>query len=100
MAKRSTPYEDEGITLKKVPDADLRLQREAQDMGRIGYWLGSRENAALYFVAGIIFFALIALLVLAFAEPSPHRTEVIKQFSTALALALGFIGGLLSAKKR
>jgi uncharacterized membrane protein len=68
-------------------------------MGRIGYWLGSRDNAALYFIAGIIFFSMVALIVLAFVDSSPHRLEVIKQFSTALALALGFIGGLLSAKK-
>ena len=97
MVRLRPPNEDEGVTLKPVPDAEVQLRREAQNMGKIGVWFGSRENAALYLCAFMALIAMLGLVVLAFRSGTAE-TKLLETFFAVVMAALGFIGGLLSAK--
>jgi hypothetical protein len=91
MAK--PPYKDEGIVLTQVPDAEIQLRRDAQNMGRIGNLFGSKENASFYFTAGLMFLAMIFLASLAWLEPT-MRPDIAKVFAAVVVGALGYLGGL------
>jgi hypothetical protein len=93
------PDEDEGAPLTRVSSAEMRIRREAQNMGRIGVWFGSRHNAALYFAGTLMLLAMILLAFFAWLEP-PMRPDIVKVFAGVLAAALGFIGGLLGSQGR
>ena len=88
---------DEGVILHRVPDAEIQLKREAQNMGRVGSWFGSKENAALYFAASLMLLSMLFLGILALVEP-PMRAEIAKVFAAVIVGALGFIGGLLGSR--
>jgi len=97
MAKRQPPREDEGVALTPVPNSEFQLRREAQNMGKIGTWLGSRENAALYLCGFITILAMFGLVVLAF-RTTTGEAKLLEAFFAVIMATVGFIGGLLSAK--
>jgi hypothetical protein len=93
MAKPSV-YRDKdenNLALKSVPH-EVQLRREAQDMGRVGLWLGSRDNAAMYFAALIALIVSVFLGVLAVVDIS-IRGDIVKLFAGIAVAAMGFLGG-------
>lgn len=65
-------------------------ERHRRDMGQIGAYWGSRENAATYLASGIIIVSLIAGTIIAICEPN-LRSDAIKGLFGLAATALGFV---------
>ena len=82
---------DEGALLHNS-DARIELEREAQNMGRIGYWLGSRDNARIYIATGVLLFALTIYGVAAYFDPG-LRADFGKVLAAVAIGSLGFLGG-------
>ena len=91
----------DGMTDQRVKDENaemhrvrgqIELQKDAQQLGKIGLWLGNRENAAPYIAA---FFVLVCLLVLVgFAAIEPQaRERVLEVFAAVVIAGVGFIAG-------
>jgi len=78
--------------------SDVGLRAKQLDMGKIGAWFGSRENAALYFAGTVVIMALLGLGVIAFVEPA-MRPDLVKILGAVVIGTLGYICGLLSAGK-
>ena len=76
-------------------DNQHKLRARQQELGKVGEWFGSRENAALYFAFFLVSFALIILSLIAYGEPS-LRSDIAKVVGAIGIAGLGFIGGLLS----
>jgi hypothetical protein len=65
---------------------------KAMDLGKIGVWLGSRENAATYLAAATIFFAGAAAVALSVSDPS-LRPDTVKALLSLTILAAGYMFG-------
>lgn len=89
---------DEGVPLTTVNRQELRLKENAQNMGKIGVWLGSRENAAVH-IAGFITVLLIVIAGLIGAFGGEDRLEMVKLFGSFSLAAIGYLFGSLSGRK-
>lgn len=73
----------------------LITELRSQELGKIGKWFGSRENAALYIAGAVVIlgfmFGLIVILI-----KGDMVGDVFKFVAAASMAALGFIGGLLA----
>ena len=75
--------------------SDVQLKQNAQKIGAVGAFLGTRENAVLYITSFIIILVLALLGTLMFID-EVLRPEILKIFGAMGLAAIGFIGGLLS----
>lgn len=82
----------------KIVEAQTLQAMRSIEMGTIGKFFGSRENAALYLTSGLMLTATIGLAVLAVVHPDA-RGELTRVLAAVVIGALGFIGGLLSGGK-
>ena len=78
-----------------IRSQEHELNLRGQELGKIGVWFGSRENAALYFAVMVIFLTLMGAGILGVAEPT-LRPDLMKLFTVVAVAALGFVGGLLT----
>ncbi len=62
------------------------------DMGKIGVYFGSRENAIIYLAALVIVAAVLGASAIAIAEPS-LRPDVLKALAALALSALGYMFG-------
>jgi len=62
------------------------------DIGKIGIWFGSRENAAVYLAALVILFVTIIAGVISIFEPSV-RADMVKALIAIALSAAGFMFG-------
>src|SRR4051794_30431594 len=68
------------------------------EMGRIGVWFGSRDNAIIYIAALIIIFSMIGAAVLAGFDDgrSALRGDMAKALAALALSALGYMFGSIS----
>lgn len=95
MAKR----EELQIVLDRDKELhDFALQRQDKELGKIGQFFGSRDNAITYIVA---FFALLCIALIAlFCWGTPALASVAIEFFKAVGFAsVGFITGKSLEKK-
>jgi hypothetical protein len=90
MANSVIPLPKDPIVAQKVIEADAA--KHARDMGRIGYWFGSRENAVVYLAAAVIVIAMCVSGILAYQEPT-LRADTGKALLALALSALGFMFG-------
>ncbi len=77
----------------KSPNSEL--QQEAQNMGMIGVFLGSRENAVLYIASAILILILCLLGTLMLVDQNV-RPDVLNILGAIGVATIGYIGGLIS----
>ncbi len=65
---------------------------KAMEIGRVGYWLGGRDNAILYIAAGIIMLAIVGACLMAWIN-TPVSDEMAKAFAALALSALGYMFG-------
>ena len=64
------------------------------EMGRVGVWLGSRDNAVVYIAAGIVVLSMIGAVILALPDsPSQLRSDIAKGLAALGLSALGYMFG-------
>jgi hypothetical protein len=68
------------------------------EMGRLGAFFGSRDNASVYLASLVVFLALISCAAIAYADPS-LRSDALKAMLGLAATALGFMFGSSTNKK-
>jgi hypothetical protein len=61
-------------------------REKAMDIGKIGLWLGTRDNALLYLAAGVLFFAIFVAAFISIFEPT-SRADIIKALISIATLA-------------
>jgi hypothetical protein len=82
----------------KLAGKVIEAERASAEMGRVGSWLGSRENAIIYIAFIIILFSMVACLWLALADPtSPLKQDMAKAFA---ALAISTVGYMFGSNSR
>jgi len=92
-----TPDEHE---LRKLTLEIERASKEKElDMGKIGAFFGSRDNAVIYIAAAVIVLSMIggALMVLP-DTLSPARADMAKAFGALAFSALGYMFGSISSR--
>lgn len=82
---------DKTLAAKKI-EAEANLALRKSEMGKLGEFFGTRDNAAVYFAATLIFVALGLGTVLAVYEPT-LRADALKGILGLAATALGFMIG-------
>jgi hypothetical protein len=83
---------------QKIVQEEFRDIQRSREMGRLGGWLGSRENASTY-IAGIlaVFFALcLCALVFAPIGSGIERKDALQLFGGFFLAALGYLFGSLT----
>ena len=93
MSDHRERTKDEGVTLESVK-AEIQLKREAQQIGKVGEWFGSPENAAVYLAAALVLIIIVVLAVIAFIDAALRRDLATALAGLAIA-ALGYMGGRL-----
>jgi hypothetical protein len=79
--------------LRKIALVHEHASRDKElEIGRIGEFFGSRDNAAVYLAASIILFALIGGTIVAYNDPT-LRPDAMKALFGLAATALGFMIG-------
>ena len=96
MANRVTPLPKDPDVAQKVIETE-HASKDAEK-GKIGVWLGSRDNAVVYLAAVLIIIAVITSGVLAVYEPS-LRADTGKALLALALSALGFMFGAGSRQK-
>jgi hypothetical protein len=84
----------------KIAGRVIEAERASAEMGRIGAWLGSRDNAVIYIAALVALISLIAAALLAaYDSPSsPLRGDMAKTFAAIALSALSYIFGSTSRR--
>ena len=90
-AKTEIEIDDREIRKLNVVQ-DHATKNKAMDMGRIGVWFGSRENASIYLAAITILLAGSAAAGFAIADPS-LRPDIAKSLLGIALLAAGYMFG-------
>jgi hypothetical protein len=62
------------------------------DIGTIGRWLGSRDNAVIYLAAGVLVFAILMAGFISIFE-STVRADMVKALISIATLAAGVMAG-------
>ena len=78
-----------------IRSQEHELNLRGQELGKVGVWFGSRENAALYFAGAVVLLALVVASIVGIAEPT-LRPDLMKLLAAVAMAALGFVGGLLT----
>src|SRR5438128_1436810 len=81
---------------KKFMDAQTTIHR--QEMGKIGEFFGSKENAMVYLAEILVLFALIFAGIIAYADED-LRADALKAVITIATLALGYMFGAGTRKR-
>jgi hypothetical protein len=68
------------------------VRSKAMDLGKIGVWLGSRENASIYLAAITILFSGSAAVGFAVVDPT-IRPDIAKSLLGIAILAAGYMFG-------
>src|SRR5437764_14718097 len=82
----------------KIVQEEFRDVQRSREMGKLGSWLGSRENASTY-IAGILalFFApCLCALLFAPIGSGIERRDALQIFGGFFLAALGYLFGSLS----
>jgi len=83
----------------KIAGRVLEAERASAEMGRIGTWLGSRDNAVIYIAAVVALISLIAAALLAaYDSSSPLRGDMAKTFAAIALSALPYMFGSTSRR--
>jgi hypothetical protein len=84
----------------KIAGRVIEAERAFAEMGRIGTWLGSRDNAVIYIAALVALISLIAAALLAAydSSSSPLRGDMAKTFAAIALSALSYIFGSTSRR--
>jgi len=67
-------------------------REKAMEIGRVGYWLGSRDNAIIYIAAGVILLGMIGAGVMVWIN-TPASNDMAKAFAALALSALGYMFG-------
>jgi hypothetical protein len=67
-------------------------RERAMEIGRVGYWLGTRDNAIIYIAAGVIMLAILGACLMAWIN-TPVSDEMAKAFAALALSALGYMFG-------
>jgi hypothetical protein len=89
------PYPEDKDLARMLVQAEVQQSERSQQMGRLGSWLGSRENAPTY-IAGIMacFFALvIAAIVFVPMGEGLTRQDALQIIGGFFLAALGYLFG-------
>ncbi|XYD09872.1 hypothetical protein R1A27_04805 [Methylobacterium sp. NMS12] len=74
---------------------EAELKQQSQELGKVGSYFGSKDNAAIYFAGMLAFVAVIgAILVGVFASAFPEKGDLVKSLVALSVSALSFIGGV------
>jgi hypothetical protein len=95
MADRVQLPKDKHIA-EMVVQADVEKHR--REMGKIGEYFGSKDNATVYLAEILILVALIFMAAIAYADPG-LRADALKAIIAIATLALGYMFGA-GGKKR
>ena len=80
---------------KLIVLAQSQSVQQRQEMGRVGEFLGSRDNAVIYIALAVILLSVISSVVLACFEPNPLRSDLIKALASLAVSTVGFMFGSL-----
>jgi hypothetical protein len=84
--------------LRKMALANEHASREkAMDMGRIGVWLGSRENAVIYIALAVIVLSMVGATIMVLIN-TPTSTDLAKAFGALAISALGYMFGSIGRR--
>lgn len=85
--------ENVDVTITKA----IELEHKVLDLGFLGRFFGSKEVAPIYVSGIVVFFGLVAVLIIALFDSSV-RADALKAIVAAMMAALGFLGGFLAKK--
>lgn len=93
----TTKYElpNDRVLAGKVLDAEHKIA----EMGTVGSFFGSRENAALYLAFLVIFAALVIAAAFAAYEPT-LRADALRAILGIAATALGYAFGVGTGRQK
>ena len=99
MANRFELPKDPQIATKII---ETEHAGKVAEMGRIGVWLGSRENAIIYITGTVILVSIIAAAILAAGDDghSSAREDLVKAFAALALSALGYMFGSMGQRER
>jgi hypothetical protein len=84
--------------LRKMELANEQVSRErAMEMGKIGTWLGSRENAVIYIAAAVIVLSMIGATIMVLIN-TPTSGDLAKAFGALAISALGYMFGSIGRR--
>jgi hypothetical protein len=79
--------------IARINAAQVHKQKAREtEIGKIGRWLGSRDNAVIYLAAAVLAFAIVMATIISIWEPMV-RAEVVKALITIATLAAGVMAG-------
>lgn len=85
----------------EVVQAHVEDTKRAKEMGRIGYWLGSQENASTY-ISGLLalFFAIILSLIIFLPITGIEKRDALQILGGFFLAALGYAMGSINRGDR
>jgi hypothetical protein len=72
---------------------------KAMELGRIGYWLGSRDNAVIYIAAAVIVLSMIVATIMVLIN-TPASADLAKAFGALAISALGYMFGSIGRRDK